>query len=101
MNIEKAKKIAQQITIHLGSGVHYEAITDIIMKEYNPIKEPKNIFTIEEIKAYLIGHRLMKMVKQEWQEVPNSNDSLNNAITELEDFQDGIEAVSERLESKP
>jgi len=48
------------------------------------------LFTTKEIREYLEGCRFDKKHKT-W------NHSLNNAITELEDFQDGIAAVTERL----
>jgi hypothetical protein len=49
-------------------------------------------FTIEEIREYMDGWKLM----------PDGthNDSLANAITQIEDEEDGIEAVTRRIESR-
>jgi hypothetical protein len=54
------------------------------------------MFTTNEIKEYLIGKRLMFHNGKNYVEVSDSNNSLNNAIIELEDYENGIEAVTLR-----
>lgn len=51
-------------------------------------------FSIEEIKRYLEGKKTCSETLLE------CDYSLHNAIAELEDFQDGIEAVTERYNEK-
>jgi len=53
-------------------------------------------FTIEQIRYYLTGNLLNKFINGVYTDENSSNDSLKNAITELEDYEDGIDAVCER-----
>ena len=53
-------------------------------------------YIINEIKKYLEDKRLMRYNGREFVEAPLRNRSLDDAITELEDYEDGIEAVTER-----
>ena len=54
----------------------------------------KTTFSIEEIKRYLQGHKTVSKTLLE------CDYGLQNAIEELEHFQDGIEAVTERYNEK-
>lgn len=59
---------------------------------------PEKKYSIEEIKEWLNGCRMLGWVDHEkLGEVNEWNKSLNSAIHEIEDPEDGIEAVTERV----
>ena len=61
---------------------------DTPMEDRSCMQEPEPTFTINEIKEYLEGCR--------FEEKPEWNHALNDAIIELEDKEDGITATTER-----